>query len=190
MGSRLPWPGDAVGVAVDVVGDPVLADQVFGLAPAAGHLRGAEFPQRVEELSPVGTATPRCGRLPRRNRSDGPYPNRRSALGATWCSGSSSVRLSDIRVRGEERTEAAGGESKRQCRLLSSYSTTLAGTRPTSSHSLIRGRGHGTASGSGRRRSRVSGNSGSGSSGGTLTGPGVWPNAKIGQYAGSPRRAS
>ena len=53
---ELPRAGDAARVAVDVVGDAVLADQVLGLAPAAGQLGRAEV---VERLSKNGC---QCGR--------------------------------------------------------------------------------------------------------------------------------
>ena len=50
---ELPRPRGAVRVAVDVVGDAVLADELLRLVPAADQLRRAEFAQRVEQRLPV-----------------------------------------------------------------------------------------------------------------------------------------
>ena len=51
-GVECPRPGDAARVAVDVVGDAVLADQLAGLVPAARHLAQAEPVECVDEPLP------------------------------------------------------------------------------------------------------------------------------------------
>jgi hypothetical protein len=50
---ELPGPSQPPGVAIDVVGDPVLMDQVLGFLPAPLQLWQADHAHLLEERSPV-----------------------------------------------------------------------------------------------------------------------------------------